>query len=88
MEEINYYTAIFSVPKYIDVGIIESPNKNLRLNASTPRWEETHLIYDKIRELNGQHDMPWKIMGDFKEILFLMKRKVVTLDRKDTCKHS
>jgi hypothetical protein len=35
-----------------------------------PKWEDNHLSWDKIRELNSQHDMPWAIMGDFNEILF------------------
>jgi hypothetical protein len=63
---------IFSAPKYIDVRIIENPNKIWRFTGfyGEPKWEDKHLSWDKIRELNSQHDMPWAIMGDFNEILF------------------
>ena len=35
-----------------------------------PRWEDKHMTWDKIRELNAQHNLPWAIIGDLNEILF------------------
>jgi hypothetical protein len=69
-KEINIQQ-IFSAPKYSDVRIIESPDKIWRLTGfyGEPRWEDKHLSWDKLRELNGQHDLPWALLGDFNEIL-------------------
>jgi hypothetical protein len=54
---------IFSAPKYIDVRVVESPNKVWRLTGiyGEPRWEDKHLTWDKIRELNGQYNMPGRL---------------------------
>jgi hypothetical protein len=68
---------IFSAPKHIDVRIIEIPDKVWRLTSiyGEPRWENKHLIWDRIRELNDQHNLPWAITGDFNEILFTHEKE-------------
>jgi hypothetical protein len=68
---------IFSAPKNIDVRIIEIPDKVWRLTSiyGEPRWENKHLIWDRIRELNDQHNLPWAITGDFNEILFTREKE-------------
>jgi hypothetical protein len=63
---------IFSAPKYIDVRVIESPDKAWRLTGiyGEPRWEDKYKTWDKIRELKNNSPLPWVIMGDFNEILY------------------
>ena len=62
----------FSHPKYIDVRVIEGPDKIWRLTGiyGEPRWEDKHKTWDKLRELHGVSNLPWAIIGDFNEILF------------------
>jgi hypothetical protein len=64
---------IFSAPKYIDVRVIESPGKIWRLTGiyGEPKWEDKFKTWDKIRELHQNLNLPWAIIGDFNEILFL-----------------
>jgi hypothetical protein len=63
---------LFSAPKYIDVKIIGTNGVQWRLTRmyGKPRWQDKYMTWDKIRELNGQHDMPWAIIGDLNEILY------------------
>ena len=63
---------IFSAPKYIDVRVVEAPDKIWRLTGiyGEPRWQDKYKTWDKLRELNGLHNMPWLVIGDFNEILF------------------
>jgi hypothetical protein len=63
---------IFSAPKFIDVKVIERPDKVWRLTGmyGEPKWEDKYKTWDKIRELNAQSALPWLIIGDFNEILF------------------
>jgi hypothetical protein len=63
---------IFSAPNYIDVCVTESLDKVWRLTGiyGEPRWEDKYKTWDKLRELNGQHNLPWVVLGDFNEILF------------------
>jgi hypothetical protein len=61
-----------SAPNYIDVHVVESPEKTWRLTGiyGEPRCEDKYKTLDRIRELHGQHNLPWAIIGDFNEILF------------------
>jgi hypothetical protein len=63
---------IFSDPKYIDVKIIESPQRVWRLTGiyGEPRWEDKYKTWDRLRVLNGNHNLPWVVIGDFNEIAF------------------
>ena len=63
---------IFSAPMYIDVKIIESPEKTWRFTGiyGESCWEHKHMTWDKLRELNNSHRLPWVILGDFNELLF------------------
>jgi hypothetical protein len=63
---------IFSALKYIDVRVIERPEKIWRLTGiyGEPRWEDKYKTWDKLRELNNNSDLPWVVIGDFNEILF------------------
>jgi hypothetical protein len=63
---------LFLAPNYIDVRVIESPSKILRLTCiyGEPRWENKYKTWDKIYEPHGQHNLPWANIGDFNEILF------------------
>jgi hypothetical protein len=63
---------IFCAPKYIDVKVIETPERIWRLTGmyGEPRWEDKFKTWDKIRELNGNSNLPWVLIGDFNEILF------------------
>jgi hypothetical protein len=51
---------IFSDPKYIDVKVIESPEKTWRLTGiyGEPRWEDKYKTWNKIRELNSNSTLP------------------------------
>jgi hypothetical protein len=62
----------FSDPKYIDVKIIESPKRVWRLTGiyGEPRWEDKYKTWDRLRVLNGNHNLPWVVIGDFNEIAF------------------
>jgi hypothetical protein len=33
-----------------------------------PRWQDKYKTFNKLRELNGQHNLPWVAIGDFNEI--------------------
>ena len=63
---------IFSAPKYIDVRVLEGPDKIWRLTGiyGEPRWEDKYKTWDKLRELKDDHNIPWVVIGDFNEILF------------------
>jgi hypothetical protein len=63
---------LFSAPKYIDVKIIDGGNYVWRFIEfyGEPKWQDRHMSWDKLRELNGQHNLPWLVLGDFNEILF------------------
>jgi hypothetical protein len=63
---------ILSHPKYIDVKIVEGPNKTWRFTGiyGEPRWEDKYKTWDRIRELKNNSSLPWIILGDFNEILF------------------
>jgi hypothetical protein len=63
---------IFCAPKYIDVKVIETPEKIWRLTGmyGEPKWKDKFKTWDKIRELNGNSNLPWVLIGDFNEILF------------------
>jgi hypothetical protein len=37
---------------------------------SEPKWEDKYKTWGKIRELNGNSNLPWVLIGDFTEILF------------------
>jgi hypothetical protein len=51
---------IFSDPKYIDVKVIESPEKTWRLTGiyGEPLWEDKYKTWNKIRELNSNSTLP------------------------------
>jgi hypothetical protein len=61
-----------SAPNYIDVRVIEDSNKIWQLTGiyGEPRWQEKYKTWDKLRELNSQHNLPWVVIGDFNEIAF------------------
>jgi hypothetical protein len=63
---------LFSAPSYIDVRVMEAPDKVWRLTGiyGEPRWEGKYKTWDKIRELHAQHNLPWMIFGGFNEIMF------------------
>jgi hypothetical protein len=63
---------LFVAPKYIDVKIVESPRKIWRFTGiyGEPRWEDKYKTWDMMRNLNGNNNLPWLIMGDFNEISF------------------
>jgi exonuclease III len=63
---------LFVAPKYIDVKIVESPGKIWRFTGiyGEPRWEDKYKTWDMMRNLNGNNNLPWLIMGDFNEISF------------------
>jgi hypothetical protein len=35
-----------------------------------PRWDDKYKTWDKLRELNANHNLPWVVIGDFNEIMF------------------
>jgi hypothetical protein len=35
-----------------------------------PKWEDKYKMWDKLRKPNGNIDIPWIVIGDFKEILY------------------
>jgi hypothetical protein len=61
-----------SAPNYIDVRVIEDSNKIWQLTGiyGEPRWQDKYKTWDKLRELNSQHNLPWVVIGDFNEIAF------------------
>jgi hypothetical protein len=63
---------IFAAPNYIDVKIMENPQKIWRLTwvYGEPRWEDRHLTWDKLRELKLVSNIPWVVLGDLNEIAF------------------
>jgi hypothetical protein len=63
---------IYSAPKYIDVKVLDGNNSVWRLTGfyGEPKWQDRYKSWDKMRELNGQYDLPWVVLGDFNEILF------------------
>jgi hypothetical protein len=68
---------VFSAPKYIDVRIVENPGKIWRLTGiyGEPRWEDKYKTWDTLRDLNNSSKLPWVVMGDFNEILFLHEKE-------------
>jgi hypothetical protein len=67
---------IFSAPKYIDVKVVEGPDKEWRLTGiyGEPRWQDKYKTWDKMRELKGHNNLPWVVIGDFNEIAFLHEK--------------
>ena len=63
---------IHSAPKYIDVKVVERPDKIWRLTGlyGEPRWEDKYKTWDKLRQLNGVSNLPWAVIGDFNEIMY------------------
>jgi hypothetical protein len=63
---------IFSVPKYIDFRVVESPDKQWRLTGiyGKARWQDKYKTWAKLRELKGNNVLPWVVIGDFNEIAF------------------
>jgi endonuclease/exonuclease/phosphatase family metal-dependent hydrolase len=39
------------------------------------KWEDKYKSWDKLRELNGQFNLPLVIMGDFNEILYSQEKE-------------
>ena len=68
---------IQSAPKYIDVRIVENPEKIWRLTGiyGEPRWEDKYKTWDKMRELKNNSNLPWVVIGDFNEIIFSHEKK-------------
>jgi hypothetical protein len=65
---------IISAPKYIDVKVIESPDKVWRFTGfyGELKWEDKYKSWDKLRELNGQFNLPLGDHGRFqRNSLFL-----------------
>jgi hypothetical protein len=63
---------IFSAPNYIDVRVIEGPGREWRFTGmyGEPRWQDKYKTWDKLRELHGQFQLPWVVLGDLNEIMF------------------
>jgi hypothetical protein len=63
---------LFSAPNYIDVKVIEGGGSEWRLTGmyGEPRWQDKYKTWDKLRELNGQHNLPWLVIGDLNEIMY------------------
>ena len=40
------------------------------------KWEEKYLTWQRMRDLKASHDLPWVMMGDFNEILYLHEKEV------------
>jgi hypothetical protein len=61
---------LFSHPNYIDVIVQESLEKTWQLIGiyGEPRWEDKYKMWDRMRELHAQNNLPWVIIGYFNEI--------------------
>jgi hypothetical protein len=53
-----------------------------------PKWEDKYKTWEKLRELNGQYDLPWFIIGDFSAILFSHEERGVANALLFICKPS
>jgi hypothetical protein len=84
------YSTNFSAPNYINVRVVEGPNKIWRLTGiyGEPRWQDKFKTWDKLRELKGVNDMSWVVLGDFNEIAFSHEKDGGTLALRATCKLS
>ena len=40
-----------------------------------PRWQDKHLIWQRLRDLHAIADMPWLVMGDLNEILYAFEKE-------------
>jgi exonuclease III len=40
-----------------------------------PRWENKHLTWERLRELNQFGDSPWLVMGDLNDILYPFEKE-------------
>jgi hypothetical protein len=67
---------LFSDPNYIDVKIVES-DKQRRFTGIYEefQWERKHLTWQRMRNLKANSDLPWLMMGDFNEILYLHEKE-------------
>jgi hypothetical protein len=63
---------LFSAPNYIDVKVTEGGGREWRLTGmyGEPRWQDKYKTWDKLRELKGQHNLPWVVIGDLNEIMY------------------
>jgi hypothetical protein len=63
---------LYSAPNYIDAKIIGTDGTEWRLTGlyGEPKWQDKYKTWDKMRELNGQYNLPWVVIGDRNEILF------------------
>ena len=63
---------LYAEPNYIDVRIEEGDDKTWRFTGMYGefRWEDKYKTWHMIRDLHGQHNLPWLIMGDMNEIFF------------------
>ena len=67
---------LFSDPNYIDVKIVER-DKQWRFTGMYGefKWQNKHLTWQRLRDLKAEHDMPWVVMGDLNEILYLHEKE-------------
>jgi hypothetical protein len=67
---------LFPAPNYIDVKILENDGRECRLTGmyGEPRGQDKYKTCDKLRELNGQYDLPWVLIGDLNKIMFSHKK--------------
>jgi hypothetical protein len=68
---------IFACPNYIDVKIDEGLNKVWRFTGMYGefKWAEKYKTWDRIRGIYSQNTLPWLIMGDLNEILYIHEKE-------------
>jgi hypothetical protein len=78
-------------PNYIDVMINGNDAvTNWRLTGiyGEPSWSEKYKTWERLRELHGQINSRWMVIGDWNEILYSHEKEGGILDRFSSCKRS
>jgi exonuclease III len=68
---------IYACPNYIDVRIEEENNKIWRFTGMYGefRWADKYKTWDRLRSIHQQNNLPWLIMGDLNEILYVHEKE-------------
>ena len=68
----------YKMSNYIDVFVGSNQSNVWRFTGlyGEPNWQDKHKTWQRLRDLHAVVDLPWLVMGDLNEILYLFEKEV------------